>query len=142
MKVEKFAMPRLLITGASGTLGSNVVRLAHRQGWEVCGTYYSAPPSQSGQWHKLDVSDRDAVMALIHLIQPAVIVHTAYMYRGEALWATTADGAAYIALAAQETGARLVHISSDAVFDGMRNPYTETARPNPITSYGAAKAAA
>jgi len=64
------------------------------------------------------------------------------MYRGAAMWATTADGAAYVALAAAGAGARLVHISSDAVFDGTSNPYTEAARPNPITPYGAAKAAA
>jgi dTDP-4-dehydrorhamnose reductase len=135
-------MPRLLITGASGTLGSNVARMAQQQGWDVVGTYYTAPPPLSGQWHRLDVRDRDAVLTLVRLIQPAAIVHTAYMYRGEALWATTADGAAFVALAARETGARLVHISSDAVFDGTSNPYTESARPNPITPYGAAKAAA
>ncbi|HEY7342917.1 MAG TPA: SDR family oxidoreductase [Ktedonobacterales bacterium] len=135
-------MPRLLITGASGTLGSNLARMAQRQGWDVSGTYYTAPPLLSGQWHRLDVRDRDAVMSLIRQTRPDVIVHTAYIYRGEALWATTADGAAYVALAAQEAGVRLVHISSDAVFDGTSNPYTEAARPNPITPYGAAKAAA
>jgi dTDP-4-dehydrorhamnose reductase len=135
-------MPRLLITGASGTLGRNVARMAGQQGWEVCGTYYTAPPPLAGQWHQLDVRDRDAVMALVRLIQPAAIVHTAYMYRGAGMWATTADGAANVALAAREIGARLVHISSDAVFDGTSNPYTEAARPNPITLYGAAKAAA
>ncbi|HEX5546431.1 MAG TPA: sugar nucleotide-binding protein [Ktedonobacterales bacterium] len=135
-------MPRLLITGASGTLGRNVVRMAQRQGWDVCGTYHTAPPPLPGQWHRLDVGDRDAVLALVRLTQPAAIIHTAYMYRGAALWATTADGAAFVALAAAEAGARLVHISSDAVFDGTSNPYTETARPSPITHYGAAKAAA
>ncbi|HEX5440453.1 MAG TPA: SDR family oxidoreductase [Ktedonobacterales bacterium] len=135
-------MPRLLITGASGTLGSNVARMAQKQGWEVWGTYYTAPPPLPGQWRRLDIRDRDAVMALVRQIQPAAIVHTAYMNRGVALWATTADGAAYVALAAREMGARLVHISSDAVFDGTSNPYTEAARPNPITLYGAAKAEA
>lgn len=135
-------MPTLLITGASGTLGCNVARIAQRQGWEVCGTYHTAPPPLPGQWSRLDVCDRDAVLALARLTQPDAIVHTAYIAQGPALWATTADGAAYVALAARETGARLVHISSDAVFDGMSNPYTEAARPSPITHYGAAKAAA
>lgn len=135
-------MPRLLITGASGTLGSNVARLAQRQGWEISGTYHTAPPPLSGQWHQLDICDRETVLALVRLTRPDVIVHTAYMYRGPALWETTANGAAFVALAAQEVGARLVHISSDAVFDGTGNPYTEAARPNPVTPYGAAKAAA
>ncbi len=135
-------MPRLLITGASGTLGRNLAHIAGQQGWDVIGTYYTAPPPLPGQWHRLDIGDRDAVMALVRQIQPAVIVHTAYIPYGPALWATTTDGAAFVALAAAETGARLVHISSDAVFDGTSNPYTEAARPNPITPYGAAKAAA
>ncbi len=135
-------MPRLFITGASGTLGRNLARIAQQEGWDVFGTYHTAPPPLSGQWRKLDVGNRDAVMALVRLTQPTAIVHTAYMYRGAAMWATNADGAAYVAQAAREVGARLVHISSDAVFDGTSNPYTETARPNPITPYGAAKAAA
>jgi len=135
-------MPRLLITGASGTLGHNVARIAGQQGWDVVGTYYTTPPQLPGEWHRLDVRDRDAVMAAVRQAQPAAIIHTAYMYRGAAMWATTADGAAYVALAAAGAGARLVHISSDAVFDGTSNPYTEVARPNPITPYGAAKAAA
>lgn len=135
-------MPRLLITGASGTLGRNLARIAEQLGWEVYGTYHTTPPPQHGRWRQLDVGDRDAVMALVRLTRPDTIVHTAYMYRGPALWATTANGAAFVALAAAETGARLVHISSDAVFDGTSNPYTEAARPNPVTPYGAAKAAA
>jgi dTDP-4-dehydrorhamnose reductase len=135
-------MPRLLITGASGTLGSNVARMAVWQGWDVFGTYYTTPPALPGQWHRLDVGDRDAVLALVRLTRPAVIVHTAYMYRGPTLWEATANGAAFVALAAAEAGARLVHISSDAIFDGTSNPYTEAARPNPVTPYGAAKAAA
>ncbi len=135
-------MQRLLITGASGTLGRNIARIAQRHDWDVCGIYYTAPPPLPGQWHRLDVTDRDAVMALMRHIQPAAIVHTAYLYRGAAMWATTADGAAFVAQAARETGARLVHVSSDAVFDGTKNPYAEADRPSPITPYGAAKAAA
>jgi dTDP-4-dehydrorhamnose reductase len=135
-------MQRLFITGASGTLGRNVARIARQHGWEVCGTYYTAPPPTPGEWHRLDVSDCDAVLTIIRQAQPTVIVHTAFLQRGPGMWATTADGAAFVALAAQEMGARLVHISSDAVFDGTSGPYVEADRPNPMTPYGAAKAAA
>ncbi|WIG60908.1 MAG: hypothetical protein OJF49_003656 [Ktedonobacterales bacterium] len=135
-------MRRLLITGASGTLGRNVAPIAQQQGWEVCGTYYTNPPPLPGQWYRLDVRDCQAVMALMCQIQPDAVVHTAYQPRGPELWAATAEGAAYVAQAAQELGIRLVHVSSDAIFDGTNNLYTETAKPNPVTPYGAAKAAA
>jgi dTDP-4-dehydrorhamnose reductase len=57
-------------------------------------------------------------------------------------WRTNADGAAYVALAAQHVGARLVHVSSDAIFNGASGYYTEDDVPTPINPYGAAKAAA
>jgi dTDP-4-dehydrorhamnose reductase len=136
-------MPRrLLITGASGVLGQNVARAAQRHGWEIAGTYFTAPPPLPGEWHQLDVRDREAVMALMLKARPDAVVHTAFLPRGAAMWATNAQGSAFVALAAQEVGARLIHISSDAVFDGTGNPYTEAAAPSPCTPYGASKAAA
>jgi dTDP-4-dehydrorhamnose reductase len=135
-------MRRLLITGASGTLGRNVARLATQQGWDVCGTYYTNTPPLAGEWLRLDVGDRQMVMDVLRQMQPTAVVHTAFRQYGEAMWATTAEGAACVACASQEVGARLIHVSSDAVFDGTSNPYTEDARPNPRTLYGAAKAAA
>jgi dTDP-4-dehydrorhamnose reductase len=57
-------------------------------------------------------------------------------------WASTADGAAHVAVAAASVAARLVHVSSDAVFSGNAFRYDETSVPDPTTPYGAAKAAA
>jgi dTDP-4-dehydrorhamnose reductase len=59
------------------------------------------------------------------------------------LWSTTAEGAGVVARAARRVGARLIHISTDALFDGEREgAYTEQDTPRPITPYGEAKAAA
>ena len=135
-------MRRLFITGASGTLGHHVALLASQQGWDVYGTYYTNPPPPCGQWLRLDVRDRVAVMDVVRQIYPTAVVHTAFRPSGETMWATTAEGATFVACATREVGARLIHVSSDAVFDGANNPYTEAARPNPRTLYGAAKAAA
>lgn len=135
-------MRRLFITGASGTLGRHVALLATQQGWDVRGTYYTNPPPLTGQWLRLDVRDRLAVRDVVRQTHPTAVVHTAFQQAGETLWATTAEGAAFVAQASQEVGARLIHVSSDAVFDGTSNPYGEAARPNPRTLYGAAKAAA
>ncbi len=61
---------------------------------------------------------------------------------GQSDWAVTADGAVRVALAAVEQGCRLLHVSSDAVFSGARVRYDESCLPDPLTPYGAAKAAA
>ncbi|HEX6292430.1 MAG TPA: SDR family oxidoreductase [Herpetosiphonaceae bacterium] len=131
----------LLITGASGYLGRELARQAHAAGWQVIGTFRRAPLPLAGiQWQQLDVRDRDAVAGCVAAIRPDAIVHTAITEPND--WATNADGAAHVALAARQHHARLVHVSSDAIFSGASGLYDEDAMPEPITPYGAAKAAA
>jgi dTDP-4-dehydrorhamnose reductase len=79
------------------------------------------------------------VAALVRRVRPATVLNAAYR---QADWATTADGAMHVAAAVAETGARLVHVSSDAVFSARSGVYDESCRPYPGTVYGAAKAAA
>ena len=90
-------------------------------------------------WRKLDIRRRDDVTALALDTRPDVIINAAYR---QSDWETTADGATNVALAATAAGARLVHVSSDAVFSGADGSYDETRQPDPVTPYGAAKAAA
>ena len=87
----------------------------------------------------LDITDRDAVLALVAARRPAVVVNAAYRAGS---WAACADGAAHVALAARHAGARLVHISSDALHAGRPEPYGDDDPPTPVHPYGAAKAAA
>jgi dTDP-4-dehydrorhamnose reductase len=135
-------MPRLLITGASGLLGSEIAVQAQHAGWEVHGTYHRRPLALAMHWHSLDLSDPAAPMALLRRVQPDAVIHTAYERHGPRMWAITARGAAGLAGASVETGAYLLHLSSDAIFDGTGSPYDEAAEPAPIFPYGAAKAAA
>lgn len=87
----------------------------------------------------LDVRNRGAVERVLTGASPDLVVHTAYAQDD---WATTADGAAHVALGARAAGSRLVHVSSDVVFSGADVTYTEQAQPDPVSPYGAAKAAA
>jgi dTDP-4-dehydrorhamnose reductase len=130
----------LLVTGGSGYLGSELLRQA--AGRRVAATYLSRPPTGDGaDWLQLDVRDADDVGRALDRLRPAAVVHTAYRQEGEGAREVTVDGAAAVAAAARATGARLLHLSSDVIFDGTKpTPYDERDSPSPITDYGRAKA--
>jgi dTDP-4-dehydrorhamnose reductase len=132
-------MRRLLVTGGRGYLGSEVVRRAHGHGVEVVGTWWQRPPAGlPGAWHRVDVRDAAAVADVAAEVD--AIVHTAYRQGGEDEWSTNVDGSVAVARAA--AGRRLVHVSSDLVFDGRRGRYTEHDEPAPVSPYGRSKARA
>ncbi|MEV4250730.1 sugar nucleotide-binding protein [Streptosporangium canum] len=131
---------RVLIIGGSGLLGGELVRRSPAAGHEVVATYLTRPGEVDGiVWRPLDIRRREDVAALLGAFRPEVIINAAARQTD---WATAADGAAHVAVAAAAAGTRLVHVSSDAVFSGDRVRYDERCTPDPITSYGAAKAAA
>jgi dTDP-4-dehydrorhamnose reductase len=130
----------LLVAGGSGFLGQEVARQARLAGDRVVATFHShARPIAGVDWRRLDIRRRDDVAAMVAEIRPAVIIDVAFR---QSDWATTADGGMHVAAAAAAVGARLVYVSSDAVFSGDAVRYDETCSPDPTTPYGAAKAAA
>lgn len=123
----------MLVTGATGYLGRVFVPLAAAAGWDVVGVGSA----------DADIRDRRAVDAVVAAARPDVVVHTAYRRDDPTARAVTVDGTAHVANAAIAAGARLVHLSSDVVFDGLAGrPYREADPTTPITDYGRAKATA
>lgn len=120
-------MSTVLITGARGFVGRHL--LARIDEWDA------VTPTSA----ELDVRDRDAVIAAARAVRPQAIVHLAYRTNERD---TIVEGSRNAALAAAETGARLVHASTDVVFGGRPRPYTEGDALDPLHAYGAAKAAA
>ncbi len=134
-------MGPLLVTGGSGFLGGELLRQA--QGRPLAATYLSGRPDgpQAVEWIELDVRDEAGVRSAIARVRPAAVIHTAYRQDGEGARETTVDGAGAVARAAAAVGARLVHMSSDVIFDGTKpTAYDELDPPSPITDYGRAKA--
>lgn len=129
-----------LIIGGSGFLGSELLRQASSAGRATTATFNSRAPETDGvMWHRLDLRDVRQIDTLIDTVAPSAVINAS---SGEADWAVTADGSFRLATATVRRGIRLVHVSSDAVFSGADVYYDETALPDPVTPYGAAKAAA
>jgi dTDP-4-dehydrorhamnose reductase len=97
----------------------------------------------------LDVTRDEAVRAVLERERPAVVIHAAAYTAvdaaeedAERAEAVNAAGAAHVASAARGIGARLIHVSTDFVFDGTQgHPYAPGDRPNPLGVYGRTKLA-
>ena len=133
---------RLLITGGSGYLGRHLARRLIGGAGAFCYTCFSADPLGLPEGAALDVRDGAAVARFVADFAPDAIIHTAGSNRTPDMAAVIVEGTRHVAAAAEAVGARLVHLSTDSVFDGAHAPYDETAAPAPLNEYGQAKAAA
>ncbi|WP_298637088.1 dTDP-4-dehydrorhamnose reductase [uncultured Umboniibacter sp.] len=128
-----------MITGAKGQVGCELVQLCEERGLN-----YVAFDSKG-----LDITDEQAVMECVKREQPSVIINAAAYTAVDkaegdpnAAFAVNAEGPKYLALAAKAGNAKLIHISTDYVFDGEKDgAYTIDDEPNPINVYGASKLA-
>lgn len=133
----------LLVTGASGLLGSKIVKIAAKH-FRVVPLHNTKPLHTHSL--KLDITNAKDVSSLFHELKPYAVVHTASetnvdkceTERARA-WEINVEGTQNIASTSNEIGAKLVYISTDYVFDGEKGNYTEEDKPSPINYYGITK---
>lgn len=136
---------KVLIIGASGLVGSHLLRAAQRRNWEVMGTYHNF--AQPGLI-PLRLTDAVGVRQLIREYQPDTIFLPAFRshvdyceQHPEETYQVNVAGSVNVAIASGEVGAKLVFYSSDYVFNGRNGPYRETDKSDPICVYGRQKLA-
>jgi dTDP-4-dehydrorhamnose reductase len=130
---------KLLVTGAAGMLGRDVMLAAGNAGHEVVGFGHA----------ELDVSDEAAVGAKVEAERPDVVINCAAWTdvdgaeeAEEEATRINGDAAGKVAAAAASVGASVVYVSSDYVFDGSKGaPYVETDQAAPLSAYGRGKLA-
>lgn len=142
------ALPRWLITGASGFLGANMAMALRGHALRIGGVRAGRPaPALFDEVVPLDLTSSSSIDEAVARSTPDVILHAGALSSHEACEADpdlafAVNGAATGRLAevAAATGAYLIAISTDAVFDGRTGHYRETDVPSPFSVYGHSKA--
>ncbi|KAJ2488875.1 hypothetical protein IWW37_004461 [Coemansia sp. RSA 2050] len=137
---------KVVVTGASGLLGRQVVLEAERRGHTVIGTALGR--AQPPKLVKLDLNDATAVEKFLVTEEPQAIIHCAAEKRPDvaeknqsATEQLNAVVPGQLARIAGDLGAFFVYISTDYVFDGTKPPYEVGDSPNPLNFYGRTKLA-
>lgn len=142
---------RILVTGSNGLLGQKLTHvLESDEDVYLIATARgkSALRITRGEYHSLDISDRDSVESLLRFTKPDVIINTAAMTQvddcetqREACWKANVTAVENLVRCCHALHIHLVHISTDFIFDGTHGPLDENAIPSPVNYYGESKLA-
>ncbi|WOK05845.1 SDR family oxidoreductase [Imperialibacter roseus] len=141
----------ILITGANGLLGQKLVVLLREKGEDFLATGRGASriPLEGIRYQSMDITNAAETFKVIATEKPEVVIHTAAMTNvdqcetdKEGCWLQNVTAVENIVKACEASGAFLLHLSTDFIFDGEDGPYDEEAKANPVSYYGDSKLAA
>ena len=148
-QLDSRPVPKCAVFGASGFVGAACVREAVRRGFRVLAIGgESSPPADTGAISslRLDVTNREAVERLVLEEWPEVVINAAALSnpatvdsQPEQAEAVNVVFPAQLALLTRHLGSKLIHFSTDMVFDGQRGGYRSTDMPSPSSLYGETK---
>lgn len=138
-----------LVTGASGLLGRTACEVLVARGWRVVAARNGHPVNVDGvEEIAVDLCDLEAARAIVERVAPTTVLHAAGLTdvdRCEAMPELAqrihVDASAAVAAGANAVGARLVHVSTDHLWDGSSAFVDEATEPWPLNVYAATKLA-
>lgn len=143
---------RILVTGSNGLLGQKLSRLLQEdEDVYLIATARgrSAVKVTRGEYHSMDISNRDSVESVLRFTKPEVIINTAAMTQvddcetqRDACWKANVTAVENLVRCCNALHIHLVHVSTDFIFDGSRGPLDENEIPRPVNYYGESKLAA
>lgn len=141
-------MKKICVTGGNGLLGVKLLAEASGKYALVSVDLQNDPLFEFEQMEYIqgDITQRETISDIIMDARPDCVINTAaftYVDRCESeketAWKVNVEGARNVALACRSLNIKLIHISSDYVFDGENGPYDEEVKPHPISTYGRTK---
>lgn len=143
---------KILVTGANGLLGQKLSALlindAHVKAVLTARGQLTFPAHRA-EFQTMDITDATAVRTVLESVKPDVVINTAAMTlvdqcetQQDLCWKNNVHAVENLIAACSSVKARLIHVSTDFIFDGTEGPLDETAVPNPVNFYGKSKAAA
>ena len=139
---------KIMILGANGFTGRRILkRLSSKHQVLACSLHPDILPEEGYDFHILDMQNVDATDALLNNFRPDVIINASAMsvvdyceQHPEEAYALNVTAVKHLAEYSQSNSCRLIHLSTDFVFDGTATEaYTETDTTNPINYYGKTK---
>ena len=139
---------KIMILGANGFTGRRILkRLSSKHQVLACSLHPDILPEEGYEFHILDMQNVDATDALLNNFRPDVIINASAMsvvdyceQHPEEAYALNVTAVKHLAEYSQSNSCRLIHLSTDFVFDGTATEaYTETDTTNPINYYGKTK---
>lgn len=131
----------VVIIGASGLVGGNCMNYMAQKGWNVVGTFFSYAAMNTCFYDTLHPENPNNFDIIG--FEPDVIIHCGALTHvdyceshPEESWEKTVKSTLEVIELCKKTGAKLVYISTDYVFDGAAGPYDEEALPKPVNIYG------
>ena len=144
-------MKTVFITGANGLLGQAIVSLFTREAdFEIIQSSVEEKPylEYGHKYECLDITQKEDVKRVIDFYKPEVIINCAAYTEvdkceteRELCWKLNVDAVKNLVIGAKRNDSKVIHFSTDYIFDGKNGPYREDAPPNPISFYGRSKLA-
>jgi dTDP-4-dehydrorhamnose reductase len=145
-------LAKILITGANGLLGQKTAQIFARESSHklvLTDIQDHAEDNQGFEYFPLDITKKEDVKDNVRKHAPEIIINTAAYTNvdgceteRELSWRVNVDAVKHFIIASRIHSSKIIHISTDYIFDGKIGGYDESSKPNPLSYYGKGKLAA